>query len=100
MIIQGIRTSIAKKKHTFVILHGFKSYQQTTLVGNELTLFICFSGQLRMHGMEVGHLPVSSPHEVDLKGFDDISGRADYHLVKAHGNYCFRDYSIFFHGIV
>ena len=42
-----------------------------------------------MHGMEVGHLPVSSPHEVDLKGFDDISGRADYHLVKAHGNYCF-----------
>lgn len=41
-------------------------------------------GKILRHGMEVGHLPAASPDPVNLPGFDDITGRARYHLVKAH----------------
>ena len=39
------------------------------------------------HGMEVGHLPVVSPDPVNFPSNDDISGRARYHKVKAHGKF-------------
>ncbi|WAR23065.1 FRRS1-like protein [Mya arenaria] len=41
-------------------------------------------GNLLTHGINVGHLPVSSPNEVSLDVGADISGRARFHLVKAH----------------
>lgn len=39
---------------------------------------------MKYHGVKIGELPVTSPNEIDLLGVDDISGRARYHLVKAH----------------
>ncbi|KAL4236801.1 DOMON domain-containing protein frrs1L [Mactra antiquata] len=41
-------------------------------------------GFIKRHELTVGHLPASSPDEVDLLIYDNISGRARYHLVKAH----------------
>ena len=43
-----------------------------------------FSGVGR-HGMEVGHLPAVSPDPVVFPSLDDISGRASYPMIKAHG---------------
>ncbi|XP_045158667.2 putative ferric-chelate reductase 1 homolog [Mercenaria mercenaria] len=42
------------------------------------------NGHLKRHGLTVGHLPAASPDEVDILVYGDISGRARYHLVKAH----------------
>ena len=35
--------------------------------------------------MEVGHLPAVSPDPVVFPSLDDISGRASYPMIKAHG---------------
>lgn len=53
-----------------------------------MSLFSCIifiTGIIKMHEITVGHLPAASPDEVDLMVYDNISGRARYHLVKAHG---------------
>lgn len=46
---------------------------------------LCVAGYLQRHGLTYGHLPVASSDEVKLDVNEDISGRARYHLVKAHG---------------
>ncbi|KAL3869161.1 hypothetical protein ACJMK2_041872 [Sinanodonta woodiana] len=43
------------------------------------------NGHIKRHGLNVGHLPIASPYKVSLKSNEDVSGRARYHLVKAHG---------------
>ena len=45
----------------------------------------CILGHIRRHGLTVGHLPAVSPDEIDVLRPIDVSGRARYHLVKAHG---------------
>lgn len=42
------------------------------------------NGYIKRHGLTVGHLPAVSPDEVDLLVYDNVSGQATYHLVKAH----------------
>lgn len=42
------------------------------------------NGHIRRHGLTVGHLPAVSPDEIDVLRPIDVSGRARYHLVKAH----------------
>ncbi|KAH3696496.1 hypothetical protein DPMN_083961 [Dreissena polymorpha] len=42
-------------------------------------------GNILPHDIVVGHLPLASPEEVSLDVGADITGRARYHLVKAHG---------------
>ncbi|KAH3696358.1 hypothetical protein DPMN_083822, partial [Dreissena polymorpha] len=41
-------------------------------------------GNILPHDIVVGHLPLASPEEVSLDVGADITGRARYHLVKAH----------------